>query len=160
MFRAFFSSTRMIIFFLFLFFSYSFVLFLFIVVPVFFFNFFLNFYFLLFLLFFSFTRVIKYILSFLPSFFFIYSGSWFGTYHISRPIMRRNFQLVRFLQIERFEQLCQGELSFSFGKVNTDTRQHVSRLFFVHSYDNFFSFSFLLLFFRPFFIHSGSCFFF
>ena len=43
--------------------------------------------------------------------------------------MRRNFQLVRFLQIERFEQLCQGELSFSFAKVNSDTRQHVSRLF-------------------------------
>ena len=43
--------------------------------------------------------------------------------------MRRNFQLVRFLQIERFEQLCQGELSFSFAKVNSDTRQHFSRLF-------------------------------
>ena len=32
--------------------------------------------------------------------------------------------LVRFLYIKRFEQLCQGELSFSFAKVNCDTRQH------------------------------------
>ena len=31
--------------------------------------------------------------------------------------------LVRFLYIKRFEQLCQGELSFSFTKVNCDTRQ-------------------------------------
>ena len=31
--------------------------------------------------------------------------------------------LVRFLWINRFEQLCQGELAFSFAKVNCDTRQ-------------------------------------
>ena len=31
--------------------------------------------------------------------------------------------LVRFLSIKRFEQLCQGDLSFSFAKVNCDTRQ-------------------------------------
>ena len=31
--------------------------------------------------------------------------------------------LVRFLKFNRFEQLCQGELSFSFAKVNCDTRR-------------------------------------
>ena len=49
--------------------------------------------------------------------------------HILRPIIRRHFQPGSFLHNERFEQLCQGELSFSFAKVNRDTRQHVSRLF-------------------------------
>ena len=37
--------------------------------------------------------------------------------------------VVRFLQMERFEQLCQNELSFSFAKVNSDIQQHFSRLF-------------------------------
>ena len=53
-------------------------------------------------------------------------------YHISKPITRRHFQkivLILFLQITRFEQLRQGELSFSFAEVNCSTQQQFLRLF-------------------------------
>ena len=63
--------------------------------------------------------------------------------HISKEVITRHFQkilLVRFPQSKRFEQFCQGELSFSFTKVNCDVRQHFSRLFFVQSCDQYFSF--------------------
>ena len=64
------------------------------------------------------------------------------------------FEPIRFLQIERFEQICQGELSFSFTKVNSDTRQHFLHLFLstrviktVYSF-LFFSYSFFLFLFN------------
>ena len=63
--------------------------------------------------------------------------------HISKAVIRRHFQkiaLIRFPQSERFKQFCQGELSFSFAKVNCDARQHFSRLFLFSRAINIFSF--------------------
>ena len=59
-----------------------------------------------------------------------------------KAVIRRHFQkivLVLFPQSERFQQFCQGELSFSFAKVNCDARLHFSRLFsFSHAIHIFF----------------------
>ena len=48
--------------------------------------------------------------------------------------------LVRFPQSKRFEQFCQGKLSFSFAKVNCDARQLFSPIFLFSNAINIFSF--------------------
>ena len=64
--------------------------------------------------------------------------------HISKAVIRRHFQkivLVSFPQSEQFKQFCQGELSFSFAKVNCGcARQHSWRLFLFSHAINIFSF--------------------